>query len=209
MTRITHCLPPRLPTYKTSGFSLVELSIVLVILGLLVGGVLSGRALIRAAELRNITTEFSEWQTALNTFKTRYNALPGDMPNATSFWGNAATGASSGQCAAPLTDAGTGKQTCNGDGNMKIQYTWKGALRTDLHEAFRFWQHLQNAGLIAGGYTGTAPAGTATYTGSNSPPIPRRKRCLLGHHSPWRRTDSLLARVCLWPDQQHGLEHGL
>lgn len=86
-----------------SGFSLVELSIVLVILGLLTGGVLGGRALIRAAELRAITQEKEAFVTAVNTFRAKYNALPGDMRNATQFWGRADTGAFSGQCAAPNT----------------------------------------------------------------------------------------------------------
>ena len=68
-------------------FSLVELSIVLVILGLLVGGILTGQSLIRAAELRSVTTEFSQYQTAVMTFRDKYFAIPGDMKNARDFWG--------------------------------------------------------------------------------------------------------------------------
>jgi len=74
---------------KKTAFSLVELSIVLVILGLLTGGVLTGQNLIRAAELRAVTTEFNAYQTAANTFKDKYFAIPGDMTNATDFWGSA------------------------------------------------------------------------------------------------------------------------
>ncbi|MBY6117485.1 prepilin-type N-terminal cleavage/methylation domain-containing protein [Mameliella alba] len=71
-----------------SGFSLVELSIVLVILGLLIGGVLTGQNLIRAAELRSVMTEFKTYQTAVMTFRDKYFALPRDMTNATDFfWG--------------------------------------------------------------------------------------------------------------------------
>jgi len=73
----------------SSGFSLVELSIVLVILGLLTGGILGGQALIRAAELRAVTTEYDRWVTATRTFQDKYFALPGDMTNATAFWGSA------------------------------------------------------------------------------------------------------------------------
>ena len=72
-------------TSHISAFSLVELSIVLVILGLLVGGVLSGQSLIRAAELRSVTTEYSRYTTAISSFRDKYFALPGDMSNATSF----------------------------------------------------------------------------------------------------------------------------
>jgi prepilin-type N-terminal cleavage/methylation domain-containing protein len=76
--------------YASRAFSLVELSIVLVILGLLVGGVLSGQSLIHAAELRAVTTEYQKYMTAVRSFKDKYFASPGDMNNATSLWGVAA-----------------------------------------------------------------------------------------------------------------------
>lgn len=69
------------------GFSLVELSIVLVILGLLTGGILSGQSLIRAAELRSVVTDIQQIQTSIYSFRDRYMALPGDMKDATDFWG--------------------------------------------------------------------------------------------------------------------------
>ena len=72
---------------KTSGFTLVELSIVLVILGLLVGGVLAGQSLIHAAELRAISTELTNYKTAIGAFRDKYLAIPGDMNNAVKFWG--------------------------------------------------------------------------------------------------------------------------
>lgn len=134
--------------HHKSAFSLVELSIVLVILGLLVGGVLSGRSLIRAAELRGVMTEFQQWQTAINSFKAKYNALPGDMRNATQFWGQADSG-TGGQCSAPATAIGTGKQTCNGNGDGEVTFGWMNS-----YEGMRFWQHLANAGLIEGIYAG-------------------------------------------------------
>lgn len=148
-----------------SGFSLVELSIVLVILGLLTGGILGGQALIKAAELRSVTTEFNTWLTAVNTFKGKYFQLPGDMNNATQFWGRADNGTFSGQCADPDDDEGTGTQTCNGDGN--------GSVVTDSEE-LRFWQHLANAGLINGEFTGVGGSGGVSHAvaGEN---IPRAK----------------------------------
>ncbi len=149
-----------------SGFSLVELSIVLVILGLLVGGVLTGQSLIRAAELRSVTTEFQKYQAATNTFRDKYFALPGDMTNATAFWG--AAHATPATC---LTTTGTGTQTCDGNGNGLIDI---GAAASQRSESFTLWAHLANAGLLEGsfsGFAGAANLGDAVI-GTN---VPRAK----------------------------------
>lgn len=135
-------------------FSLVELSIVLVILGLLVGGILTGQNLIHAAELRSVTKDIERFQSAVYTFRDKYQALPGDMPNAVRFWGAQAGGTADGidsTCAGlDETSPATGKPTCNGDGNGQIGiYGW-----TNKHETFRAWQHMANAGLIEGTYAG-------------------------------------------------------
>ncbi|MBN8544241.1 MAG: prepilin-type N-terminal cleavage/methylation domain-containing protein [Alphaproteobacteria bacterium] len=144
------------------GFSLVELSIVLVILGLLTGGILAGQSLIRASELRAITTEFQRYQAATHTFRDKYFALPGDMANATAFWlkDNAA-------CAAHTGTAGT-PGTCNGNGSGSLQYPT--ALST-TGETVQFWRHLSLAGLIEGNYTGLAGpvAGADSVIGTNVP----------------------------------------
>lgn len=147
-----------------SGFSLVELSIVLVILGLLTGGILTGQNLIRAAELRSVTAQFSQYQTAVMTFRDRYFALPGDIRNAEEFWGTM----TSGTC--PAATGGTGTQTCNGNGDGNVFYT-TGANRTN--EMFTFWQHLSNAGLIEGSFTGLSgpsSSGADAIIGNNVPP---------------------------------------
>ena len=73
-------------------FSLVELSIALVILDLLVGRVLSGQSPIHAAELRAVTQEEQKFLAATHTFRDQYLSLPGDMTNATAFWGTSTTG---------------------------------------------------------------------------------------------------------------------
>ena len=130
-----------------SGFSLVELSIVLVILGLLTGGILAGQNLIRAAELRSVMTDMQRYQTAIMTFREKYFAMPGDMANATAFWG--AEDANVVTCGVTPSD---GPETCDGDGNGQI--TWG----NQSYELFRAWQHLANAGLIEGSYEGTAGA---------------------------------------------------
>ncbi len=127
---------------RNRGFSLVELSIVLVILGLLTGGILAGKSLIRAAELRGVTSEFQRYGVALQAFRGKYLALPGDMTNAQSFWGIDPN--CPGDYLHPSTDA----RTCNGDGDGQIIYGGGGP------EATRAWQHLANAGLVEGNYTG-------------------------------------------------------
>ncbi len=142
------------------GFTLIELSIVLVILGLLAGGVLSGQSLIRAAELRNVSTEYSRFITATQSFRDKYFALPGDMTNATQFWG--AANADPVTC---LTTAGTGTQTCNGNGDSQISRNEPAG----NHEFFRFWQHLANAGLIEGQYTGMPVSSFAGTSNANAP----------------------------------------
>ena len=151
---------------NTNAFSLVELSIVLVILGLLTGGILTGQSLIRAAELRSVVTEFQRYQTAIRSFQDKYMALPGDMRNATAFWGFA--GGSTGTDAACYTSTtGTGTQTCNGDGDGLIINSGSG---NTYRERFMFWQHLANAGLIQGSYSGIAgSANSYDHETTNSP----------------------------------------
>jgi len=68
--------------FLTQGFTLIELSIVLVIIGLIVGGVLVGQDLIRAAEIRATVSQIEKYNTAVNTFRGKYGYIPGDLPAA-------------------------------------------------------------------------------------------------------------------------------
>lgn len=136
---------------KRHAFSLVELSIVLVILGLLTGGILAGQSLIRGAEIRAITTEFSRYATATNSFRDKYFAIPGDMNNATKFWNPRGGTGSAGDTACYNVPA-TGTATCNGDGGGTIKYEPSVGKEEEM---FLYWQHLANAGLIEGSYIGT------------------------------------------------------
>ncbi|MBM3618410.1 MAG: prepilin-type N-terminal cleavage/methylation domain-containing protein [Alphaproteobacteria bacterium] len=151
---------------RQSGFTLIELAIVLTILGLLVGGLVVGKSLIRSAEIRGLMKEYEQYRIAVRDFQDKYKAIPGDIANATRFWGRADNGAFSGQCASPHTNTGTGTQTCNGDGNGYVDRYY-----SNNTEAFRFWQHLANAGLISGKYTGVAGSDNMYHhvIGVNSP----------------------------------------
>jgi prepilin-type N-terminal cleavage/methylation domain-containing protein len=143
-------------------FSLVELSIVLVILGLLVGGVLSGQSLIRAAELRSVASDYSRYITATQTFRDKYFALPGDMTNATQFWGiqSPSTTGNDTTCYDTLSTSGTATCSGNGDGNFCNTFS-------QCYEGHRYWQHLANAGLIEGRFTGTGTNATSRNVGVN------------------------------------------
>ncbi len=147
------------------GFSLVELSIVLVILGLLTGGILAGQSLIRAAELRSVVVEYQRYSTAANTFRDRYMAIPGDFRNATRVWGHAGVGAN----CINLTGATViTPGTCdgNGDGIMNSPSN-----ASEAGETFQAWKQLALAGLIEGTYTGVAGATYRAHTilGTNAP----------------------------------------
>jgi prepilin-type N-terminal cleavage/methylation domain-containing protein len=130
------------------GFTLVEISIVLVIIGLVLGGVLVGRDMIRAAELRKINTSQQNIITAITTFKLKYNCLPGDCASATQFFGTDPEGCSGGLDKTPKT------QTCNGNGNGKIN-------TTPDAEFLLIWQHLSAANLISGLFSASAQASPA------------------------------------------------
>lgn len=125
-------------------FSLVELSIVLVILGLLVGGVLAGKSLIHAGELRAVSSEQQKIVTAYQAFRDKYFALPGDFSNATLVWGKNSS-VCNGQSGTATTPG-----TCNGNADTQILY-----ISTVQHEHWRQWQHLSLAGFIEGTYSGT------------------------------------------------------
>ncbi len=134
---------------KQRGFTLLELSIVLVIIGLLVGGVMVGREMIRGSEKQATVSEIEALISALQNFKTKYKSIPGDMPNATDFWPAVSVGCTS--------QTGTPQQTCNGNGDERLGEGWSG----QDYERFRVWQHLSLAGMIEGSFTGVTGPNSA------------------------------------------------
>lgn len=133
---------------RRNGFTLIELSIVLVVIGLLVGGVLVGKELIRSAELISVVSDVNKFKMAITIFEDKYKYLPGDMPNASAIWPSCDTPASN----------------CNGNGDWHID-SWN-----PTFENYRAWQQLGDDGLIAGRYTGQyGPPSGRTIIGQNVP----------------------------------------
>lgn len=137
----------------------------LVIIGLLIGGVFVGQSLIHNAQLNAVITEYSRYRTAALSFREQYQALPGDITNATTFWGSVGgTGLSTDVACANAVSTTTA--TCNGNGSGHID-----APGCCYGELFHFWKQLSNAKMIEGSFTGSQN-GVGTYTvvpGSNVP----------------------------------------
>jgi len=145
---------------KEQGFTLIELSIVLVIIGLIIGGVLVGQDLIRAAEVRATVSQVEKYNTAVNTFRGKFNALPGDLNSIVqSTFGFAARG------------TGT-PPTGQGDGNGLIEGAdGSGGLKQGGGETGLFWVDLSSSvggNLIDGGFSTATAAGTPTTTASGT-----------------------------------------
>jgi prepilin-type N-terminal cleavage/methylation domain-containing protein len=128
------------------GFTLIEIAIVLVIIGLLLGGVLKGQELITSARVRNLIQQQDGVKAAYFGFLDRFRALPGDYANATSTISGVAAGT-----------AGCG----NGDGDGQIESA------ANVYENILAWEHLSKAGFINGTYTCAA-----TQTNASSPSNP-------------------------------------
>lgn len=115
-----------------SGFTLVELAIVIVITGLLVGGVLAGQELIKQAEIIKAASDINDMVLSKNVFQTKYGQLPGDFDKATSFFPD---------CVIDTPNL----MLCNGDGDGTF---WSIGQKEDNY----YWHHLSLSGLIKGLY---------------------------------------------------------
>lgn len=110
------------------GFTLVEIAIVLVIIGLLLGGVLKGQELINSAKVKNIASDFRNVQVMIYGYQDKFRKLPGDDNTATSRWS---------------LDSGH-----DGDGDGIIEGNWNSETLTD--ESVLIWEHLRRGNLASG-----------------------------------------------------------
>jgi len=117
---------------RQSGFTLIEIAIVLVIIGLLLGGILKGQELITQGRIRNVGNDFQSVTAAINLYQDRYHALPGDDPGAGGTTGRWTT-------------------TTSGDGDGVFDGAYNEACTaTSTTEPCLFWHHLRLAGLVTG-----------------------------------------------------------
>ncbi len=137
------------------GFTLVELSIVLVIIGLMVGGVLVGRVLIQQAQVRAAASQLQQMETAYRTFQTKYSCIMGDCPNATDFFG---TNYMSYACTMPN---GNG----NGDGNGLIDSGGGGFWHCENQQASK---SLSLANLLPTSLTNACISWAGVFQGINN-----------------------------------------
>jgi prepilin-type N-terminal cleavage/methylation domain-containing protein len=129
---------------RQSGFTLVEIAIVLVIVGLLLGGVLKGQEMIENAKTKSIVNDMKAIQAAYNGYLDRYKAIPGDEADTTmTARGWAGT-------------AGALATTANGVLNVTLAQTFTSGVAAT--EAAAFWRALRGSGLLAGDATAVGVA---------------------------------------------------
>ncbi|MDD2742594.1 MAG: prepilin-type N-terminal cleavage/methylation domain-containing protein [Rhodocyclaceae bacterium] len=127
---------------KQGGFTLVEIAIVLVIIGLLLGGVLKGQELITQAKIKNIANDLNGLSAAVYGYQDRYKKFPGDDDQAKARWG------------ATVTKEGGGDGVVGATGVAALL----DCVTTDKDvENCRFWQHLRLSGFIGGDSASTLP----------------------------------------------------
>jgi len=126
-----------------AGFTLVELAVVMIIIGLLIGGVLKGQELISNAEVTATIAQVKGFDAATTTFRDKYDAMPGDMANPNTRLPNCTGPAAGGLICAVV-----------GGGNGRVDTSTAGA--APLVEEGTFFVHLSYADLITGISAGVA-----------------------------------------------------
>lgn len=133
-----------------AGFTLVEIAIVLVIIGLLLGGILKGQEMITQAKIKNVINDFNGVTAAVNSYQDRYRALPGDDATANVRWST------------------QGAVQGNGDGAILGTYNnVPTGTPTTAQESNLFWWHLRLGGFVPGAVTAGLAAGLQPPNATN------------------------------------------
>ena len=140
---------------REAGFSLVELAVVLVIIGLIVGGVLVGQDLIKTARLRSLMTQIRSISSAIATFQAKYGGLPGDYTNAYSF-----------------PEFSTSNSVADGNGQITCSSTTASICanaQAANGEVLLFWKNLSEAGFFefTSSYNATTLSALTAVTSAN------------------------------------------
>ena len=109
------------------GVTLIELSIVIIIIGLIIAGVIGGNALVHQTKIRKVISEVNALKVASDVFKLKYHGIPGDINTGDNYW--------------PGCENST---PCSGNGDGVYNHT----------ESYIAWRQLSLAGLIKGEYAG-------------------------------------------------------
>ena len=135
---------------KSTGFTLIEIAIVLVILGLLLGGVIKGQALISNAKVKSFATDFRNIPVMLYGYQDRFKSLPGDDLNVTTH----------------LSGATRALLPASAQGNGIIDGPWDSTDNTN--ESCLFWQHARMAGLAPGSSNVDCASADSNYVPRNT-----------------------------------------
>jgi prepilin-type N-terminal cleavage/methylation domain-containing protein len=146
-------------TNRQSGFTLVEIAIVLVIIGLLLGGILKGQEMITQAKIKNVVNDFNGITAAVNSYQDRYRALPGDDLNAATRW--TALGAIAGDGNGVLCTGACPSPVVAPNVYNNAVTTTAGAPEVNL-----FWWDLRLAGFVGG--TTASGAGSSASQPNNA-----------------------------------------
>jgi prepilin-type N-terminal cleavage/methylation domain-containing protein len=125
------------------GFTLIELSIVLVIIALIIGAISAGSSLVKNAKVNAVIREFQTLQSAIAIFKQQYSYYPGDFPTASAIWQTSSTAL----CGSITLCICSSANACNGNGNGKIEIPTT-SIYSRKAESARAWQHLSLASVL-------------------------------------------------------------